>query len=693
MSIRLNKLMAERGIGARRKCDVLIQEGHVRVNGRLVTEPGTQIEIDRDKVEVNGRPLPKRHANVYFVLNKPVGVISTLDDPQGRQTVKDYLPPGQRLFPVGRLDADTSGLLLLTNDGELAHHLMHPRYGVDKVYRVRLGRAPSQRQLDRLANGVEFEPGVVSSPARVRRIDPGFAAIMIEVVIHEGRFRQVRRMCEAVGIQVTGLHRVGYGPVRLGPLPRGMWRELSEDEVERLRKVSARPRARTGGTSRGHQPGGASKRTRPEGMRAEGTRGEATRGEAAYAPTTRKRAPEPPRPEAEDFEDDVEYEDTFMGGGIAPKSSPVFEDDDDGAEAVWPVRASRKRGDADFVQGGDSDEYGSDDPGAEEDSAESPRTRGAAPWHAPEVSRARGPREPREPREPRKPAASPRAVSESRAPRETRETRDTRDTREPRRSSRAAASAPPERESAEAREPRVPRDSRMRSGPTERPTPRGDRRDDRKGKRGPRPGVRAFGGERPAGTAPRGKGGDSSRPFAQFERTPRKVTGPAFPKRQPFAKFTEPGPDERRPRGRFGDTRPPRGPEVGGRRDRPAPRDRSTAEDPRPRGGAGAGAGRGRPAGRPAAGRDFGGTRPERAPSKRPSFGAGPGSRPAGRGPSRGPTRGPAPGADARRGGPTQSRARSGAAGASRGPARGPAPRGPRRDDRAGGPPRGRKSR
>jgi pseudouridine synthase len=239
--VRLNKYLADRGVGARRKCDALIAEGRVRVNGEPVTEPGMRIEEQRDRVTVDGKPVQGRSRLAYYVLNKPVGVITTLDDPQGRRTVGELLPRGARVYPVGRLDADTSGLLVLTNDGELAHRLMHPRYGVVKVYRVRLAREPGPEQLRRLATGVRFEPGRVSAPARVRRVDPGFDAIMIELAIHEGRFRQVRRMCEAVGLEVTGLHRVGYGPLRLGPLARGMFRELSAEEVARLRAAAARP--------------------------------------------------------------------------------------------------------------------------------------------------------------------------------------------------------------------------------------------------------------------------------------------------------------------------------------------------------------------------------------------------------------------------------------------------------------------
>lgn len=244
MSIRLNKLLAERGLGARRKCDALIAEGVVRLNGVVVTEPGIQIDPQRDVVMVRGRPLPRAAAHAYYVLHKPVGVISTLSDPEGRRSLAEFMPPGARLYPVGRLDADTSGLLLITNDGELAHHLMHPRYGVSKAYRVHVDRAPSPAMMQRLADGIEFEPGIVSAPARVRVLDETPGDSVIEIAIHEGRYRQVRRMCEAAGLHVQRLHRWAYGPLRLGELARGMWRELSESEVASLRATSARPRAR-----------------------------------------------------------------------------------------------------------------------------------------------------------------------------------------------------------------------------------------------------------------------------------------------------------------------------------------------------------------------------------------------------------------------------------------------------------------
>jgi 23S rRNA pseudouridine2605 synthase len=244
LNVRLNKLLSNRGVAARRKCDALIAGGAVTVNGKLVTAPGTHVDPDHDDVRVNGKRLQGVSVTRYFVLNKPVGMISTLSDPEGRRSLRDVMPPGARVFPVGRLDADTSGLLLLTNDGDLAHHLMHPRYGVEKFYRVVLEEPPVAQQLERLARGVNFEPGVRSAPARVRERDSVSRGSVIEIAIAEGRYRQVRRMCEAVGLGVVALHRWGYGPLRLGDLARGMWRELSEEEVRLLKAASSRPKAR-----------------------------------------------------------------------------------------------------------------------------------------------------------------------------------------------------------------------------------------------------------------------------------------------------------------------------------------------------------------------------------------------------------------------------------------------------------------
>ncbi|NOT33979.1 MAG: rRNA pseudouridine synthase, partial [Candidatus Eisenbacteria bacterium] len=270
--MRLNKLLASRGIASRRACDELISQGDVRVNGEVIRELGTRVDPEHDRIMVRGKPIPGRVTLRYYMLHKPVGIITTMSDPEGRPTIREFLPPGARLFPVGRLDADTSGLLLLTNDGELAHHLMHPRYGVRKVYRVRVPGMPTANQLDRLRRGVEFEPGIRSASAdvRLRAEDPNRP--LVEIIVHEGRYRQVRRMFEAVGLTVTGLHRAGYGPLRLGELRRGDVRALDEDEIAELKQDSARPtrpKRRGPGVGPASRPTGAPRPARAEPKPAE----------------------------------------------------------------------------------------------------------------------------------------------------------------------------------------------------------------------------------------------------------------------------------------------------------------------------------------------------------------------------------------------------------------------------------------
>jgi 23S rRNA pseudouridine2605 synthase len=203
----------------------------VRVNG----EPGQLNTFvgSRDVVEVDGERVEKQ-ALGYVLLNKPAGVVTTARDPQGRPTVVDLVEHEARVVPVGRLDVETTGALLLTNDGPLAHRLAHPRYGVEKVYEVETWKEPSDEALRRLAEGVELEDGL-TSPARIRRLGPA----RFELVLHEGRNRQVRRMCEAVGHRVRRLHRSVYAGLRVDDLSPGEWRELTPAEQERLRAASA----------------------------------------------------------------------------------------------------------------------------------------------------------------------------------------------------------------------------------------------------------------------------------------------------------------------------------------------------------------------------------------------------------------------------------------------------------------------
>ena len=217
----------------------------MRINSRVVKEPGTKVEPERDRVEVRGRPLPGRAALRYLMMHKPVGFLTTLHDPEGRRTVRELMPPGPRMYPVGRLDADTSGLLLFTNDGEMAHRLMHPRYGVVKTYRVVVDRVPDDNVIRRMRLGVKLEAGEVTAPAEVRMLGVRDGRAALEVKVHEGRYRQVRRMCEGLGLQVRKLHRIGYGPLRLAKLPKGASRALTKVEIRRLRATSARP----GGTA------------------------------------------------------------------------------------------------------------------------------------------------------------------------------------------------------------------------------------------------------------------------------------------------------------------------------------------------------------------------------------------------------------------------------------------------------------
>ena len=229
MPVRLNRFLAAAGLGSRRAVEELIRAGRVSVNG-VRGELGTRVEVG-DYVRVDGVAV-SAESRVHLLLNKPSGVVTTAHDPQGRPTVVELVAARARVYPVGRLDMDTTGLLLLTNDGDLAHRLMHPRHGVAKTYRVGVEGDPDAEAVLALRRGVELDDGR-TAPADVRRLGPG----ALEVTIREGRNRQVRRMCEAVGHPVRSLHRLRYGPIELGDLPGGAWRELTAEEVEALRRA------------------------------------------------------------------------------------------------------------------------------------------------------------------------------------------------------------------------------------------------------------------------------------------------------------------------------------------------------------------------------------------------------------------------------------------------------------------------
>jgi 23S rRNA pseudouridine2605 synthase len=230
--VRLAKYLAHSGVASRRRAEGLVAAGRVRVGGEVVRDPARDVEHESG-VEVDGRPVsPEPHE--VWVLNKPAGVTSTAREPGRRRAVTDLIDSPRRLYPVGRLDADSTGLIVLTNDGELANRLTHPRFEVPRTYRARLRRPPSDGDLRRLRNGVELDDGP-TAPARVRRISPR----VIELTIREGRNRQVRRMVEAVGNEVVELRRTAFGPLRLGELREGEARRLRTAELRRLWKDAA----------------------------------------------------------------------------------------------------------------------------------------------------------------------------------------------------------------------------------------------------------------------------------------------------------------------------------------------------------------------------------------------------------------------------------------------------------------------
>jgi 23S rRNA pseudouridine2605 synthase len=236
--MRLAKYLAHAGVASRRAAEQLIVDGRVTVKGRVVRDPATDVD-DSSGVAFDGETLRHEERRVVYALHKPAGVVSTVRDTHERQTVTDLIGDERRLYPVGRLDADSTGLILLTNDGELANRLTHPRFEVPKTYRATLGGRPiTDRALRALREGVRLEDGL-TAPARVKRL----AAHQLELTIHEGKKRQVRRMCEAVGHPVQALVRVRFGSLALGELAVGRSRRLSPAEVQALTEVATDPPA------------------------------------------------------------------------------------------------------------------------------------------------------------------------------------------------------------------------------------------------------------------------------------------------------------------------------------------------------------------------------------------------------------------------------------------------------------------
>lgn len=244
--MRLAKFLAGQGVASRRAAEEIVRAGRVTVAGKLVTDPACDVD-GSEPVALDGQPLTLREEpRVVYAVNKPAGVVSTASDPQGRPTVVSIVRGPLRLYPVGRLDADTTGLILLTNDGPLAYRLTHPSFEVDKTYRAVVAKPPvREHELRILRDGVELDDGL-TAPARVRRV----GADTLELTIHEGRKRQVKRMCAAVGHPVLRLQRIRFGPLLLGDIPLGGYRQLSAAELSLLRHAGGAPGSPGTGTPR-----------------------------------------------------------------------------------------------------------------------------------------------------------------------------------------------------------------------------------------------------------------------------------------------------------------------------------------------------------------------------------------------------------------------------------------------------------
>jgi len=236
--IRLQKYLADAGVASRRKSEVLIAKGRISVNGQIITQPGTKISPEKDTVVLDGKVIRANIKLVYIMLHKPEGFITSVSDPHNRPVVLDLVKDiSVRLFPVGRLDYDSSGLLLLTNDGKLAQKLTHPSHSIPKTYIARLQGIPSKEGMQTFKRGIVIDDGPKTAPAQIKILDkkpPGCAA---SITICEGRNRQIRKMCEAIGCPVLQLKRISIGPLKLGSLSRGQFRHLTKAELEQLRSV------------------------------------------------------------------------------------------------------------------------------------------------------------------------------------------------------------------------------------------------------------------------------------------------------------------------------------------------------------------------------------------------------------------------------------------------------------------------
>jgi pseudouridine synthase len=236
-TIRLDKFLANNGYESRRGIKDLLKYQDVTVNGTKVRESGTRINPDKDEIKINGQKI-KLTKFVYYLLNKPAGIISTSSDEFDRENVTDLVPPGHRVYPVGRLDKDTHGLILLTNDGELTHKLTHPKFHVSKKYILELSGKVSDEKIEKLRRGIILSDGI-TAPAIVRRVKETETSTILEMEIFEGRYRQIRRMCEAIYLKLVDLKRVQFGPIKIAELAEGKYRNLNENEIESLKSATS----------------------------------------------------------------------------------------------------------------------------------------------------------------------------------------------------------------------------------------------------------------------------------------------------------------------------------------------------------------------------------------------------------------------------------------------------------------------
>ncbi|MEN9714620.1 MAG: hypothetical protein RJA35_87 [Actinomycetota bacterium] len=275
--VRLQKALANAGVASRRVCEELIIEGRVKVNGVKVTELGSRIDPAKDSVTVNGQPIQLDSTRIYLAMNKPEGVVSTMQDEMGRPDLSDFVKRYDRVFNVGRLDAETTGLLLLTNDGDLAHKLAHPSFGVSKLYWAHVKGEVTPATLNQLLKGIELEDGFIAAD-KIRLLDAASDQSLVEIVLHSGRNRIVRRMFDAVGHPVVQLVRRSFGPIQLGSIRPGQVRELNKMEISALlsaadgktvrspRPVANKQPQRPQRATKNGRPTGSSK-GRPEGKR------------------------------------------------------------------------------------------------------------------------------------------------------------------------------------------------------------------------------------------------------------------------------------------------------------------------------------------------------------------------------------------------------------------------------------------